>query len=101
MDYATLLEYLEQGLEKIIPEGTKKAYSVKELLAGVHFEDQSEGARMLTLAGGEQKEEGLRWLIKKMNRYVGSKLKLFGLTINYQNIAEDILPKQTGQQGGV
>ncbi len=55
MDYDTLLEYLEQGLEKIIPEGTKKACSVKELLAGMHFDDQSEGARMIAVAEGERK----------------------------------------------
>ncbi len=48
---------------------------------------------MLALAGGEQKEGGLRGLIKKMNRYVEGELNLFGLKINYQNIAEDILKK--------
>jgi internalin A len=101
VDYESLLNSQEVGIEKVFPEGADRAYSVQELLAGVHFDDQSEGERMLALAGGEQKEEGLRWLIKKMNRYVGGELKLFGLTINYQNIAEDILPKQTGHQGGV
>ncbi len=46
-DYETLLNYAEQGLEKIIPKGTKKAYSVKELLEGVHFDSPSQGERML------------------------------------------------------
>jgi hypothetical protein len=92
-DYDTLLEYVEQGLAKIIPEGTKKAYSVKELLAGVHFDDQSEGARMLALAKTESKS-GLRWLGEKLNRYFEvDELKLFGITIKHQAIFEDVLKK--------
>jgi len=34
-----------------------------------------------------------------MNRYVGGELKLFGLTINYQNIAEDVLNRERKQGG--
>jgi internalin A len=90
-DYETLLNYAEQGLEKIIPKGTKKAYSVRELLAGVHFDSQSEGERMIAIAEGERDAGGLRGLIKKMNRYVEGELNLFGLKIKYQNIAEDVL----------
>jgi small GTP-binding protein len=93
-DYETLLNYAEQGLEKIIPKGTKKAYSVKELLAGVHFDSQSEGERMIAIAEGERKAGGLRGLIKKMNRYVEGELNLFGLKIKYQNIAEDVLNRE-------
>ncbi|CAK8712228.1 hypothetical protein GMJAKD_01475 [Candidatus Electrothrix aarhusensis] len=92
-DYETLLNYAEQGLKKIIPKGTKKAYSVKELLDGVHFDSPSEGKKMLALADEERTNGGLRGLIKKMNRYVEGDLELFGLKINYQNIAEDILSR--------
>ncbi len=53
--YKTLLNYAEQEMEKIIPEGTDKAYSVRELLAGVHFDSQSEGQKMLALAERERK----------------------------------------------
>jgi hypothetical protein len=93
-DYETLLNYAEQGLEKIIPKGTKKAYSVKELLEGVHFDSQSEGERMIAIAEGERKAGGLRGLINKMNRYVEGELNLFGLKIKYQNIAEDVLNRE-------
>jgi len=93
VDYDTLLEYLEQGLEKIIPEGTKKVYSVKELLAGVHFDDQSEGERMLALAKTESKS-GLRWLGEKLNRYFEvENPKIFGITIKHQALFEDMLKK--------
>ncbi len=90
-DYQTLLNYAEQGLDKIIPKGTKKAYSVQELLDGVHFDSPSEGEKMLALADGERKDGGLPGLIKKLNRYVEGDLKVFGLKINYKNISEDLL----------
>ncbi|MDU9047689.1 MAG: COR domain-containing protein [Candidatus Electrothrix sp. Rat3] len=93
-DYQTLLNYAEQGLEKIIPKGTKKAYSVQELLDGVHFDNPSEGEKMLALADGERKDGGLPGLIKKLNRYVEGDLELFGLKINYKNITEDILNRE-------
>jgi len=93
-DYQTLLNYAEQGLEKIIPKGTKKAYSVQELLDGVHFDDSSQGKKMLALADGERKDGGLPGLIKKLNRYVEGDLKVFGLKINYKNIAEDVLNRE-------
>jgi len=93
-DYQTLLNYAEQGLEKIIPKGTKKAYSVQELLDGVHFNSSSEGEKMLALADGERKDGGLPRLIKKLNRYVEGDLKVFGLKINYKNIAEDVLNRE-------
>ncbi|MCW5198126.1 hypothetical protein VU06_00060 [Desulfobulbus sp. F3] len=94
VDYETLLNSQKEGIPKIFPKGAKKAYTVQELLAGVHFDDQSEGERMLALADGERKEGGLRGLIKKMNRYVEGELNLFGLKINYQNIAEDMLNRR-------
>ncbi|WP_417913228.1 hypothetical protein, partial [Candidatus Electronema sp. TJ] len=89
--YESLLNSQEAGIEKVFPEGAKRAYSVQELLDGVHFANESEGNQMLALAEGERKEGGLRGLIKKMNRYVEGELNLFGLKIKYQNIAEDIL----------
>ncbi len=83
-DYETLLNYAEQGLEKIIPKGTKKAYSVKELLAGVHFASQSEGERMIALAEGERKGGGgLRGLIKEMNSYILMKPNFMGIGVDF------------------
>jgi GTPase SAR1 family protein len=89
--YESLLKSQEAGIEKVFPEGAERAYTVKELLERVHFANESEGKQMLALAEGERKAGGLRGLIKKMNRYVEGEMNLFGLKINYQNIAEDIL----------
>uniref|UniRef100_UPI004055A30B COR domain-containing protein n=1 Tax=Candidatus Electronema sp. TaxID=2698783 RepID=UPI004055A30B len=95
--YESLLKSQEAGIEKVFPEDAKRAYTVKELLERVHFANESEGKQMLALAEGERKAGGLRGLIKKMNRYVEGNLELFGLKINYQNIAEDILNKEKKQ----
>ncbi|MCW5213517.1 hypothetical protein VU04_11485, partial [Desulfobulbus sp. TB] len=46
VDYETLLTCAEEGIEKYVPEGSKKAYSIKELLAVVHPENQSESEKM-------------------------------------------------------
>lgn len=94
VDYESLLNSQQEGIPKIFPEGAKKAYEVKALLAGVHFDDQSEGARMLALAKTESKS-GLRWLGEKLNRYFEvENPKIFGITIKHQAIFEDVLKKK-------
>ncbi|MCW5207034.1 hypothetical protein VU08_08955, partial [Desulfobulbus sp. F5] len=93
VSYESLLKSQEAGIEKVFPEGAERVYSVQELLDGVHFDDQSEGARMLALAKTESKS-GLRWLGEKLNRYFEvENLKIFGITIKHQAIFEDMLKK--------
>ncbi|MCI5120147.1 MAG: hypothetical protein D3908_02940 [Candidatus Electrothrix sp. AUS4] len=95
--YDTLLNYATQGMEKIIPEGTKKTYSVHELLQGIHFDNQSEGKRMLALAKAENKG-GMRWLSEIQNRSGKAKdLNVFGIKIKHKEIIEDLL-KTTGKK---
>ena len=95
--YDTLLNYTTQGMEKIIPEGTKKTYSVHELLQGIHFDNQSEGKRMLALAKAENKGR-MRWLSEIQNRSGKAKeLDVFGIKINHKEIIEDLL-KTTGKK---
>ena len=89
--YKTLLNYAEKKLETIIPEGTEKAYSVQELLNGVRIESAGDREKVLAMVKADSKEGGLRWLIKKTNRYVEGNIELFGLKINYPNITEDLL----------
>ncbi|MCI5115069.1 MAG: hypothetical protein D3912_09655, partial [Candidatus Electrothrix sp. AX1] len=61
---------------------------------GVHFDDQSEGERMLALAQTENKG-GMRWLGEKLNRYFEVEgLKLFGVTFKHQAVFEDLLKKE-------
>jgi internalin A len=89
--YESLLKSEEAGIEKVFPEGARKAYEVKALLAGVHFDDQSEGERMLALAKTENKSY-LHWMGEKLNRYFEVKdFELFGVKIKHKAMIEDLL----------
>jgi hypothetical protein len=91
VDYESLLNNLEQGVERFVPEGTKKAYNVRDLLNGVYIESAGDQEKVLAMVKTDSKDGGMRWLIKKMNRYVEGNIELFGLKINYQNVIEDVL----------
>jgi hypothetical protein len=90
-DYETLLNYAEQGLEKIIPKGTKKAYSVKELLAGVHFDSQSEGERMIAIAEGERKGGAMNQTGTALNTIFKLEPSVFGVGINLNAVFDFLL----------
>ncbi|MCW5206382.1 hypothetical protein VU08_05570 [Desulfobulbus sp. F5] len=91
VDYESLLNNLEQGVERFVPEGTKKAYSVKDLLKGVHIESAGDQEKVLAMAKANSKDRKLRWLAKKLNRYLDGQPELFGIKLNYQNVIEDVL----------
>lgn len=90
-DYETLLNYAEQGLEKIIPKGTKKAYSVRELLAGVHFDSQSEGERMIAIAEGERKGGAMNQTGTALNTIFKLEPSVFGVGINLNAVFDFLL----------
>ncbi|CAK8714714.1 MAG: hypothetical protein CDV28_10542 [Candidatus Electronema aureum] len=82
-DYNTLLNYAEQGIEKYIPEGSKQAYKVRELLDTVDEE------KMLKLL--ENVPNGLKDKESFLD-VVGKNLKaepeLFGFGINLRAVGE-------------
>jgi hypothetical protein len=92
--YETLLDYAEQGLKKIIPEGTKKAYSVKELLAGVHFDNEKEGEKMVALAERERKGGAMNQTGTAMNTIFKLEPSLFGVGINLNAVFDRLLGKE-------
>ncbi|XCN75224.1 MAG: COR domain-containing protein [Candidatus Electrothrix aestuarii] len=107
VDYQTLLNNLEQGVERFVPEGTNKAYSVQELLAGVHFDDPSEGERMLALATADSKteREKMQEMLRRYERRVknnessterANKLftlepSIFGVGLNLNALFDELL----------
>ena len=92
--YKTLLNYAEKKLDTIIPEGTDKAYSVKELLAGVHFDSESEGEKMVALVQ-EEKEDGLlRRTVKALNKYGEWKPNVMGVGFNFNAWFDELLKKE-------
>jgi small GTP-binding protein len=90
VDYKSLLNNLEQGVKRFVPEGTNKAYSVKELLTGVHIESAGDQEKVLAMAKADSKDGGMRWLAKKLNKYLEVEPELFGIKLKYQNIVEDV-----------
>ncbi|MCI5120783.1 MAG: hypothetical protein D3908_06265, partial [Candidatus Electrothrix sp. AUS4] len=98
--YETLLDYAEQGLEKIIPEGTRKAYSVQELVAGVHFDSQSEGERMIALAEGERKGGAMNQAGTAMNTIFKLEPSVFGVGINLNAVFDYLLGREKKKPPG-
>lgn len=94
VDYETLLSYAEQDLEKIIPEGTKKAYSVRSLLDGVHFDDAAQEKKMLDLAEGERKGGVMNKTGTALNTMFKLEPSLFGVGINLNAVFDAILKWQ-------
>jgi len=83
VDYETLRNNLEQGVEKFVPEGAKKAYNIRELLGTVDEE------RMLKIL---QKVKGNVPDKESFLDVIGKNLKaepeLFGFGINLKEVGE-------------
>ena len=94
VDYEILLNYAEQELEKIIPKGTKKAYSVQKLLEGVHFASQSEGKRMLALAERERKGGVLNRTGTSLNTILKLEPSFLGVGINLNALFDILLRRE-------
>jgi hypothetical protein len=92
--YETLLDYLEQGLEKIIPENTKKAYSVQGLLDAVHPDNEKEGERMRVAVQADKEEGRLKAALKSANKFLELKPNLFGIGGDFNAFFDYILNKR-------
>ncbi len=98
--YKTLLNYAEQDMEKIIPEGTNKAYSVRGLLAGVHFDSQSEREKMIALADGERKGGAMNQTGSTLNTIFKLEPSVFGVGINLNAVFDYFLGRERRKPPG-
>jgi internalin A len=84
-DYASLLEYVKNNIDQYIPPGSKKVYSVKELLGLVQFSKQDSGQEKIFDAleriEGRQIEDEKSFTEKAQN-ILDLKPTLFGITLN-------------------
>jgi small GTP-binding protein len=94
VDYQTLLNNLEQGVERFVPEGTNKAYSVKDLLAGVHFDDPAQAEQMMALADGERKGGLMNRVATGLNTAVKLEPSVFGVGINLNAVFDYLLGRE-------
>jgi small GTP-binding protein len=94
VEYDTLLNNLEQGIERFVPEGSKKACSVRDLLGAVELDSRIEGERMVEMAQAERKDGRLKRLAEEINIIAELKPNLFGVGINLNRLFDAVLGKR-------
>lgn len=97
-DYATLLEYAKNDIDKYIPTDATKVYSVKELLGLVQPKDKNELVQVTEKMDLKptEKESFTDWL----NELVEPKITVLGITFNLKGFFEKLRAwdKQRQQQ---
>ncbi|MGB5685910.1 MAG: COR domain-containing protein [Candidatus Electrothrix sp.] len=91
VDYQSLLNNLEQNVERFVPEGSDKAYRVSELLIGIHLDNMSEEEKIRSLAQTDKKEGRLKSILKSANKYLELKPNIIGIGGNFNAFFDDIL----------
>ena len=84
VSYETMLKSQEAGMEKFFPEGAEKAYSIQELLAVVHPENQSESEKMQEMLQRYERRV-------KNNPTFSFKPNIFGVGIDFNALFADLL----------
>lgn len=92
--YESLLKSQEAGIEKVFPEDANRAYTVKELLDGVHFDNPSDGERMIALAEGERKGGAVNKTGTALNSIFKLEPSLFGMGINLNAVFDFLLRQE-------
>lgn len=93
-DYETLLNYAEQGIEKYIPEGSKKAYPVRELLDTV---DEEKMLKLLEKAPDDIGDKDSLMSVIKKN--VKAEPEFFGFGADLKGLAEDLWLRYRARRG--
>lgn len=91
-DYQTLLEYAEAGSDLYIAEGSKKRYSVRELLGLVQPKDKDELVRLADKAVSEPADQA-SWP-EMINDLFELKPSLLGITFNLHGFFKKLLSRQ-------
>uniref|UniRef100_UPI004057AB3F COR domain-containing protein n=1 Tax=Candidatus Electronema sp. TaxID=2698783 RepID=UPI004057AB3F len=95
-DYQTLRKCAERGIERYMPDGSDKDYSVYELLGLVQPKDADELTELMRKVGGKDDEQlspvGL------LNDIVEPKITILGITFNLKGFFEKVLARQKQKQ---
>jgi small GTP-binding protein len=96
MSYANLLDLVQNGMYKCLPEGSKKPYDIRELLGLIQLEPGEDLQKILDLVLELRQDiksqgEDEKALIKRANQILSYSPSLFGLTINVDNLVEMIV----------
>jgi len=94
-DYQTLLDSVQDGIERIRPDGAKRAYNVKELLGLVEPSKEDEQLELLRMIKQhlDEKESGS----EAFNSLFELKPSVFGVSFNLSEAFKRILATQRGK----
>ena len=89
VSYQTLINSLRAGIEKYVPDGTTKAYNVRELLGLIQLDTDENSERMIELLEKISNQgEDEQTLIKRANRIIDFNPSFFGVTVRVDNLLE-------------
>jgi hypothetical protein len=87
--YKTLLNYARKGLDQYIPDGTDKAYPVRDLLGLIQPDGRDDGEKIIEIL---QRIEGLmadkQSFVESFNRVVDLKPNVMGFGVNLNEVLE-------------
>ncbi len=96
-DYATLLEYAKNDIDRYIPTGSTKVYSVHELLGLVQPTDKTELVRLAVKTGIESADQA-SWP-EMINDLFKLKPSVLGITFNLHGFFKELLARQKQKRG--
>jgi hypothetical protein len=85
VDYNTLLSLMGQGIDRYVPDGLNKAYSVRELLDTV---DEEKVFRLLEKAPADIEDK--KSLLSMIKKHVKAEPEFFGFGADLNELAEDL-----------
>lgn len=91
-DYQTLLNCLKEGIEKYMPDGAAKSYSVKELLGLVEPEGEDEMRQLMRKI--ETRLDGKESAAETVNHLIEMKPNFFGMGFNLNELFARILGRE-------
>lgn len=86
VSYQHLTRLEKMGVEKYIPDGSEKAYKIKDLLGTIYVEKKTEEEILRLLTKIKSKTDDQESLVKKANEIIQLQPNFFGLGVNFNKI---------------
>ena len=97
ISYEHLIRLEGLGEKTYIPDGSQKAYDVKDLLGTIQTESKTEGEIMHILRKLKTESDTSESLLEKANQVVVLQPNFFGIGINVNNLVQRLFPKPTSK----
>lgn len=86
VSYQHLTRLEKMGVEKYIPDGSEKAYKIKDLLGTIYVEKKTEEEILRLLTKIKNKTDDQESLVKKANEIIQLQPNIFGVGVNFNKI---------------